>query len=48
MRDVSASVEAVEEVRPVELSASLLDEQLIEWGSIFTGQTFEEIGRAHV
>ena len=29
MSDVTASVEAVEEVRPVELSADLLDDQLI-------------------
>ncbi|WP_406385416.1 hypothetical protein [Streptomyces sp. NBC_01618] len=29
MSDVTASVETVEEVRPVELSADLLDEQLI-------------------
>ncbi|WP_431969113.1 transposase [Actinacidiphila sp. bgisy160] len=29
MSDVTASVEAVEEVRPVELSADVLDEQLI-------------------
>jgi hypothetical protein len=29
MSDVTASVEAVEEVRPVELAADLLDDQLI-------------------
>ncbi|MGP4091099.1 hypothetical protein [Streptomyces sp. KR55] len=29
MSDVTASIEAVEEVRPVELSADLLDDQLI-------------------
>ncbi|WP_159012343.1 hypothetical protein [Streptomyces sp. NRRL F-5123] len=29
MSDVTASVEAAEEVRPVELAADLLDEQLI-------------------